>query len=66
MKRHHPTLHGAKPLFVGTSSVIPNDVQVLLQIVPVAVIFADGRVENTLAMLDAGSQTSFSKALQRD
>ena len=51
---HHPLIHGAAPVFVGTSSV---ETSVLLQIVPVNIQTPKGAVK-TYALLDSGSQAS--------
>ena len=51
---HHPLIHGAAPVFVGTSSF---ETSVLLQIVPINVQTPKGAVK-TYALLDSGSQAS--------
>lgn len=51
---HHPLIHGAAPVFVGTA---PFESSVLLQIVPINVQTPKGAVK-TNALLDSGSQAS--------
>ena len=51
---HHPLIHGAATVFVGTSSF---ETSVLLQIVPINVQTPNGAMK-TYALLDSGSQAS--------
>ncbi|KAK3726367.1 hypothetical protein QZH41_006069 [Actinostola sp. cb2023] len=57
-KRHHPLIHGADRVFVGTSSKNCAPTTVLLQIVPIVVTSQEGSNVQTFALLDSGSQTS--------
>jgi len=56
-KRHHPLLHGADPVFAGTSSVSYGDATTLLQIVPI-VVKTYNTTTHTYALLDSGSQAT--------
>ena len=53
-RTHHLLIHGAAPVFVGTSSF---ETSALLQIVPINVQTPSGAVQ-TYALLDSGSQAS--------
>ena len=57
-KCHHPLIHGAAPVFVGSSSVNCVSSTVLLQIVPIAITTPTGVKVDAFALLDSGSQTS--------
>lgn len=52
-----PLLHGADPVFAGTSSVSFGDVTTLLQIVPI-IVKTSSSIIHTYALLDSGSQAT--------
>ena len=58
LKRHHPLIHGAAPVFVGAAVVGCSSPTVLLQIVPLLVETPKGDIVHTYALLDSGSQAT--------
>ena len=61
LKRHHPLIHGAAPVFVGAAVVGCSSPTVLLQIVPLLVETPKGDIVHTYALLDSGSQATLIK-----
>ena len=57
-KRHHPLIHGAKPVFVGSATVECCSTNVLLQIVPLLIRTPHNHTVKTYALLDSGSQAT--------
>ena len=57
-KRHHSLIHGAAPVFVGTTGAMHSSPTVLLQIVPIMVQTPQGKSVKTYALLDSGSQAT--------